>query len=139
MIISSIRGKHSKGSGGRECKSETAREGEARRGTRSPSSFIARPSRFSRTQNLLFFSFGTPGTQARLSLKQWKTEMFLFVTLRFLSNLCIILIASLFYFLHVSLVCFNVSGITELMKAFNHCFNKRRCLTVCTNLVHYFS
>ena len=115
------------------------REGEARRGTRSPSSFLARPSRFSRTQNLLFLPFGTPGTQARLSLKQWKNGMFLFVTLRFLSNLCITLIASLFYFLHVSLVCLNVSCITKLIKALNHCFNKRQCLTVCTNLVHYFS
>ena len=65
--------------------------------------------------------------------------MFLFVTLRFLSNLCVTLIASLFYFLHVSIVCFIVSCITELIKAFNHCFNKRQCLTVCTNLVHYFS
>ena len=54
--------------------------------------------------------------------------MFLFVTLRFLSNLRITLIASLFYFLHVSLVCFNVSCINY------HCFNKRQCLTVCTNL-----
>ena len=134
MIISSISGKRSKGSGGRECKSETAREGEARRGTRSPSSFLARPSRFSCTQNLLFLPFGTPRTQARLSLKQWKNGMFLFVTLRFLSNLRITLIASLFYFLHVSLVCFNVSCINH------HCFNKRQCLiTVCTNLVHYFS
>ena len=113
------------------------KQGEERR---SPSSFIARPSRFSRTQNLLFFPFGTPGTQARLSLKQWKNGMFLFVTLRFLSNLCITLIASLFYFLYVSLVCFNVSCITELIKALiNHCFNKRQYLTVCTNLVHYFS
>ena len=117
-----------------------ARDGVARRGTRSPSSFLARPSRFSRTQNLLFLPFGTPGTQARLSLKQWKNGMFLFVTLRFLSNLCITLIASLFYFLYVSLVCFNVSCITELIKALiNHCFNKRQYLTVCTNLVHYFS
>ena len=61
--------------------------------------------------------------------------MFLFVTLRFLSNLRITFIASFFYFLHVSLVCFNVSCTTELIKAFiNHCFNERQCLTVCTNL-----
>ena len=110
LIISNIRGKRSKGRG-REFKSETAREGEVRRGKRSPSSFLARPSLFSRTQNLLFLPFGTPGTQARLSLKQWKNGMFLFVTLRFLSNLRITLIASVFYFLHVSLVCSNVSGI----------------------------
>ena len=58
--------------------------------------------------------FGTPDTQARLSLEQLKNGMFLFVTLRFLSNLCITLIASLFYFLHVSLVCFNVSCINKL-------------------------
>ena len=35
--------------------------------------------------------------------------MFLLVTLRFLSNLSITLIASLFYFFHVSAVCFNVT------------------------------
>ena len=40
--------------------------------------------------------------------------MILFVTLRFLSNLSITLIASLFHFLHVSLVCFNVSCINQL-------------------------
>ena len=131
-----MRGKRSKGSGGREFKSETARKGEARTGTRSPSSFLARPSRFSRTQNLLFLPFGTPGTQARLSLKQWKKGMCLLVTSRFLSNLRVTLIASLFYFLHVSVVCFNVSCITESIKVFNHSFNKRQCLTVCTNLFH---
>ena len=42
LIISNIRGKRSKGRG-REFKSETAREGEARRGTSSPPSFLARP------------------------------------------------------------------------------------------------
>ena len=39
---------------------------------------------------------------------------FFFVTLRFLSNLRITLIASLFYFSHVGLVCFNVSCINQL-------------------------
>ena len=58
------------------------------------------------------FSLERLTPQARLSLKQWKNGMFLFVTLRFLSNLRITLIASFFfYFLHVSVVCFNVSGI----------------------------
>ena len=38
------------------------------------------------------------------------------------------LIASLFCFLHVSVVSFNVSCIKA--------FNKRQCLIVCTNLVH---
>ena len=62
--------------------------------------------------NILFLSvpFGTHATRARLSLKQWKKKlMFLLVTLRFLSNLSITLIASLFYFFHVSAVCFNVT------------------------------
>ena len=71
-------------------------------------------------------------TQARLSLKpRPKNELFSLVTLRLLSKLPITLIASLFYFLHVSVVCFNVSCIKA--------FNKRQCLTIGTNLVHCFS
>ena len=67
------------------------------------------PSLFSRAQNHISLPFGTPVTQARLSLKQWKKNgMFVLVTLRFLSNLPITLIASLLYFFHVSVVCFNL-------------------------------
>ena len=41
-------------------------------------------------------------------LKEKERNMCLLVTLRFLSNLPITLIASLLYFFHVSVVCFNV-------------------------------
>ena len=53
---------------------ETPREGEGRIGTRSPSSFLARPSCFSRAQNPLSLPFGTPVTLARLSLRQWEKK-----------------------------------------------------------------
>ena len=53
MIESSIHGKRSKGRG-REFKSETAREGEARRGTSSPSSFLEGPLHASRAPKISF-------------------------------------------------------------------------------------
>ena len=94
MIIGSLRGKRSKGKG-REFRRKTGREGEGRRGTGSPSSFLARPSCFSLAQNPLSLPFGTLATRGRLSLKQWETNgMFVLVTSRFLSNLPVTLIVN---------------------------------------------
>ena len=58
--------------------------------------------------------------------------MFLLVALRFLSNLPIMFITSLLYFFHVCTQC-------SLLQCVIKAFNKRQCLPVCTNLVHYFS
>ena len=93
-----------------EFRRETAREREGRRGTCSPSSFLPRPSCFSRAQSYLSLPFGTLATQATLTLKQWeKNGMLVLVTLGFLSDLPITLMASLLYFSFISVVvCFNV-------------------------------
>lgn len=58
------------------------------------SSFLPRPSYFSRAQSPLSLSFGK---SARISSKQWETNgKFFLVTMRLLSNLPITLIALIF-------------------------------------------
>ena len=58
-LDSSLRGKRLKGNG-REIRRETACVGEVRKGTRSTSSFLERPSCFSCAQNPLFLPFQRP-------------------------------------------------------------------------------
>ena len=98
---------------GREGKLGARPRAREKRGEeRVPLSPFSRALCASHASNILFLSlpFETQATQAGLLLKQWKNNsMFLLVTLRFLSNLSITLIASLLYFFHVSAVCSNVT------------------------------
>ena len=78
----------------------------------------------------LSLPFGTPVTQAKLFLKQLKKRNV------FTRNIEILLKPS--HYLNSIFIIF-LSCQCRLLQCVIKAFNKRQCLAVCTNLVHYFS
>ena len=112
----------SKGKGS-EIRRETAREGEGRRGVspfllpRAPFVLPTRP-----------YPLSLPFD--RLSLKQWGKEWNVFTC-----NVEILVKPS-HYVYSTFVICLSCQ--CSLLQCVIKAFNKRQCLTVCTNLVHYF-